>query len=467
MSLNPGIEVVSSAANYMVIRAIDLFAGAGGLSLGLQLAGIDVVGAVEWDKAAVEVYRYNIGDHIVKADITAFGPDEMEEFILSKENTSVLKPIDLVCGGPPCPGFSLIGRSKISNLIKTGKWQGSEWRHGFIDDPRNQLFLEFVKYVRHFSPRMFLMENVSGMFSSKSSNGGPMVDLIRHEFEQLGYKVNLKLMSASSYGVPQDRKRVIFLGTRESEEPLFPEELHWRLNLKDAIVDLPSIDILTGVASSSRKNNLNSLSPGRGRQYLDWLRRVKTDGSLMKRSGTLSSHKTRKVNPRDQAIFPFLKSGEDGPRVLYKDIYPHMIKQIKQHLPPDYVMLKANEGHRVIHRSKTGRSWKWYDPSKFGDKMRRMRSDQPSPTLVAHLAKDGYMFVHPWEDRTITVREAARIQSFPDSFDFSAGGIVPFTQQFRQIGNAVAPQFALVLGASLMRQLGESPRHDISSIFKD
>lgn len=99
--------------------------------------------------------------------------------------------------------------------------------------------------------------------------------------------------------------------------------------------------------------------------------------------------------------------------------------------------------------------------------MRRIRSDRPAPTLVAHLAKDGYMFVHPSENRTISVREAARLQSFPDSFDFSAKGVVSFTQQFRQIGNAVAPHFALALGACVIRQLGEHPVHDLDSIFSN
>lgn len=248
----------------MVLRAIDLFAGAGGLSFGLQLAGIEVVGAVEWDKAAVQVYRHNLGDHIVEADISTFGPEQMEAFIHSREGNGPIKPIDLVCGGPPCPGFSLIGRSKISNLIKTGKWHGSEWRHGFIDDPRNQLFLEFVKYVRHFTPRMFLMENVSGMFSSKTENGGPMIDLIMSEFKQLGYNVNVKLMSAASYGVPQDRKRVIFLGTRADTQPLFPMELPWKLTLADAIKDLPRIDINTGLAKSPKKTPLSKIQSGHG-----------------------------------------------------------------------------------------------------------------------------------------------------------------------------------------------------------
>jgi DNA (cytosine-5)-methyltransferase 1 len=451
----------------MVLRAIDLFAGAGGLSLGLQLAGIKVVGAIEWDSDAVKVYRHNIGDHILHADITEVSPAQMEEFVRIKDCSKSNIPIDLICGGPPCPGFSLIGRSKISNLIKTGKWLGSEWRHGFIDDPRNKLFLEFVKYVEHFSPKMFLMENVSGMFSSKSANGGPIVNVIKREFERLGYRVEVKLLSAASFGVPQERKRIIFMGTKLENAPVFPKSFNWNLTVHDALVDLPSINPTTGVSSRNKRFPLRSVKSLRSREYLSWMRRLNTDGSLTAKSCSLSSHITRKVNPRDQAVFPLLKSGESGVRVLYKDVYPHMIELVRKNLPPEYTMSGASSGHIVSHSTNPSRSWKWYNPSKFGDKMRRIRSDRPAPTLVAHLAKDGYMFVHPSENRTISVREAARLQSFPDSFDFSAKGVVSFTQQFRQIGNAVAPHFALALGACVIRQLGEHPVHDLDSIFSN
>ena len=110
--------------------------------------------------------------------------------------------------------------------------------------------------------------------------------------------------------------------------------------------------------------------------------------------------------------------------------------------------------------------WGWYDPSKFGDKMRRIRWDRPSPTIVAHLAKDGYMFIHPDEDRTITVREAARFQSFPDSYDFSAGKKNSVSSQFRQVGNAVPPLMAMALGEQIMSALGLEASLTVSEVYR-
>ena len=159
------------------LKAIDLFAGAGGLSLGLELAGIEVVGAVEHCPKAVETYKHNFPDHAATAmckDITAWSPKAMDATI-QKEMGLSKDDIDVIAGGPPCPGFSNIGRSKIISLLREGaleQWSwgdksGEELRHTFIQDPRNKLFLEFVKYVDHFQPRWFIMENVPGMLTSK------------------------------------------------------------------------------------------------------------------------------------------------------------------------------------------------------------------------------------------------------------------------------------------------------------
>ena len=164
-------------------------------------------------------------------------------------------------------------------------------------------------------------------------------------------------------------------------------------------------------------------------------------------------HHTRKVNPRDVGIFPLIESGEFGERVLYKDVYPERLSEV---ILPDGYEHSTVDGNPVVVGTGSGddRSWKWYNPTKFGDKMRRIRGDRPAPTIVAHLAKDGYMFIHPYEDRTITVREAARFQSFPDSFDLSAGGAVPISSQFRQVGNAVPPILAEALGSCLLKAMG-------------
>ena len=147
-------------------KAIDLFAGPGGLSLGLERAGFDVLAAIEWDEAAGETYRTNFDHPSYQRDISKLAPMELRQTLEREKIISKGERISLIAGGPPCPGFSLIGRSKISDLIKKGEYgESKEYRHRFIDDPRNQLFREFVKYVKEFQPDYFLMENVSGMTS--------------------------------------------------------------------------------------------------------------------------------------------------------------------------------------------------------------------------------------------------------------------------------------------------------------
>ncbi|MEC8632578.1 MAG: DNA (cytosine-5-)-methyltransferase, partial [Candidatus Thermoplasmatota archaeon] len=207
-------------------KGIDLFAGPGGLSFGLTKAGFDIVAAVEWDKAASRTYRHNIGDHVHQIDVTEFPPAMMEKVLIDSNIITSRNEIALISGGPPCPAFSMMGRSKISNLIKTGKWEGSDSRHAFIDDPRVRLFTNFVDYVRYFTPELFLMENVSGMNSFKQERAGvvkPIIEVIRTEFDRIGYAVKHRTVNASSYGVPQNRKRVIFLGWKKgAKEPEYP-----------------------------------------------------------------------------------------------------------------------------------------------------------------------------------------------------------------------------------------------------
>ncbi|SVC13179.1 uncharacterized protein METZ01_LOCUS266033, partial [marine metagenome] len=224
-------------------KAIDLFAGPGGLSLGLTLAGFDIVGAIEWDPQAGMTYRHNIGDHVTIGDIRDVPPSEMDRRLKRAGAIRSKYEIKLITGGPPCPGFSLIGRSKIANLILTGGWDGSDHRHSFIDDPRNQLFREFVRYVSHFKPKHFVMENVGGMTSYKDQDERPIISVIKSEFESLGYSVEARILNASDYGVPQNRKRIIFLGTRDKRRQTiqFPKPIGITLSSRDAISDLPRV----------------------------------------------------------------------------------------------------------------------------------------------------------------------------------------------------------------------------------
>ncbi|SVD32762.1 uncharacterized protein METZ01_LOCUS385616, partial [marine metagenome] len=172
--------------------AIDLFAGPGGLSLGLIESGFDVIAAIEFDEAAGETYRHNIGEHTLQKDITDFDPADFRSYLEGHGLLSKGERPALIAGGPPCPGFSLIGRSKISDLIKKGEYGDSvEYRHRFIDDPRNELFREFVKYVDEFQPHYFLMENVSGM-TSYQIDDDPIVDVIQNSFA--GYIVHWRIL---------------------------------------------------------------------------------------------------------------------------------------------------------------------------------------------------------------------------------------------------------------------------------
>ncbi len=440
-------------------KAIDLFAGPGGLSLGLKEAGFDIIAAVERDADAGATYRHNIGSHTEIEDVTEFGPKQLRKKL---EESGVLRPgqaLSLIAGGPPCPGFSLIGRSKIMDLIKKGEFGDStDARHAFIDDPRNHLFLEFVRYVKEFRPDYFVMENVSGMTSYQIEDD-PIVEVIKKKFT--GYIVTEKILNAADYGVPQDRKRIIFMGHKKGVKPCdFPSATHnsKQLIALDAIQDLvnvqPTKDGIVRVRDSGARN--------RGREFRKRMRNWKCtrpDGAIVSsKVGIKTSHWTRSVNDRDLVLFPFIKSGAPSlsrgdfsfpasePRQIYGDIYP---EKWGSDLVPAFkragLSAWKRDGRHYV-KNVEGKRWLMYDQKGFKDKMRRIRWNKPAPTIVAHLAKDGYMFIHPFSDRTITVREAARFQSFPDSFEFLGS----MASQFRQVGNAVPPILAESIGRAII-----------------
>ena len=403
-------------------KAIDLFAGPGGLSLGLTMAGFDVVGAIEWDNAAGETYRHNFNHNSKQRDITEYPPSEFRRTLIEEGRLQESEKVELVAGGPPCPGFSLIGRSKISDLIKKGEYGDSkEFRHRFIDDPRNELFREFVKYVDEFQPNYFVMENVSGMTSYRIDED-PIVEVIRTSFK--GYDVRFRILNSANYGVPQDRKRIIFLGNKKgSPEASWPKKItNPPKTAGEAIADISSVDL-------------------------------SKDGS-----GKPTSHWTREPNERDRVLFRFIKSGSPSgsignlhiessePRQIYGDIFP---SKWNSHLRPAFeeAGMRAWKYGRHHVQSSSGKRWLMYEQEGFKDKMRRIKWDRPAPTVVAHLAKDGYMFIHPWKDRTITVREAARFQSFPDDFEFMGS----MAAQFRQVGNAVPPLLGKAIGDEIIK----------------
>ena len=451
------------------LKAIDLFAGAGGLSLGLELAGIDVVGAVELCPKAVTTYKHNFPNHAkaaVAKNINEFPPEEMETLI-KKQYGYTKDDIDVIAGGPPCPGFSNIGRSKIISLLREGTHENWSWadekaeklRHQFIQDPRNKLFLKFVEYVAYFKPRFFIMENVPGILTSKEKKNNketPITKLIEKAFHDIGdhgYTCKFEKLCADDYGVPQSRHRVIFLGWRkehdEDEVCHPPPSKKKKITSQEAIRDLPYMG-KDGGEYTRYKGSLKTADHEFQRQmrYRAYAKAGKLDprtGKIPKKTdSTITCHTGRKVNPRDRAIFPKLIVNKDGTRVTYDLVEPSELK-----FPDPW---QWDPKRQVVWNGKTGdeeKTYKWYKRESFKDKMRRISPHKPSPTLVAHMAVDTYMYIHPTEDRTITPREAARIQSFPDSFDFSE---VSFTSQYRQIGNAVPPLMAKAIAEEIMKK---------------
>jgi len=390
----------------MTYNVLDLFAGAGGMSLGFSTSGFSIEAAIEIDKRAAETHQTNFpGSNVYQSDINDINPTSH----FSKEQ------FDVIIGGPPCQGFSTIGRPKIASLKRREHQQNKiDNLPKFIDDPRNILYKKFVEFVDKLKPNVFVMENVQGLMSFKN---GRILHQILHDFKGIGYNINYKILLAASFGVPQLRKRIIFIGNRLDIENLFPVENHSSKNgnpnsinsvdniprnpyvtIGDAILDLPEIDNCSGS------------------EEMDYTKQPTSKYQKLMRQGSsrVYNHVSRCTNERDIRAFKALKEGQK-----YKDLP----QEIKDSLP--------------------------FRQDIFQDKFKRLDRRKPSWTIVAHLYKDGYMYIHPTQNRSITVREAARIQSFPDRFIFKGSR----TAQFKQVGNAVPPLMAQAIAESVLKML--------------
>lgn len=384
-------------------KVLDLFSGCGGLSEGFMQAGFNVAVSVEIDEKACETQRRNHPHaKIIQADLTELSPQQ-----LSKETG--INEFDVIIGGPPCQGFSLIG-----TRLGTSKNLGE-----FGEDPRNKLYKEFIKYVRHFQPKMFLMENVPGLYSMQN---GAIKENIEQDFsfddpegKFMGYNVKSQIVKAVKFGVPQNRERVIFFGIRKNIDFEFDypqaafDETEF-FTVRDAIGDLPKLDIKDGQHEVPYDTTYN--------KYLELLNKNAVN---LKRNngytdGNLYNHISRFQNERDRGIFKILK-----PFQKLKD------------LDPELVPIRLRNG--------------------FADFYRKLDYDKPSPTIIAHLYKDGLAFIHPdgTQARSISVREAARLQSFPDNFVF----VGTQSSMYKQIGNAVPPLLAYHLALYMKNILNE------------
>ena len=366
--------------------SLDLFCGCGGFSLGMDRAGFRSLAAIDFNAEAMETFRANLPDvpHALERDLTKFPPEELEKLIGTNR-------VDVITGGPPCQGFSNARKVDGAN------------HHGerFKDDPRRLLFREYLRYVAHFQPRIFVMENVLGI---QTAAGGAYFTAVQHEARLLGYRVVAQVADAFALGVPQKRRRQLIVGVHGDLPGFFPTDLAPSprafpgTTLGPAIVDLPPL--AAGAGEEDREYDLE-----RRRSHLArWgkvARRYLYRVLEVAQAPLLTSHRARPHSDRDLRDFALLHEGESSAQAMRRGV-----------------------------------EFEWpYSKEHFKDRYTRQSRRKAYSTIVAHLSKDGLMFIHPTQNRSLTPREAARIQSLPDWFWFP----VARTRQFQLIGNAVPP----------------------------
>lgn len=363
------------------LTMMDLFCGAGGFSVGCEWSGFQSVIGIDHLKPAIETWSYNHPNALAcLGDIRNIDPEEIKEML----NKKGINKINLITGGVPCQGFSRANR-----------------KHNDYDE-RNFLFLEYMKYVKTFKPDYIILENVSGM---RTTAGGKFEKEIKEAMNELGYETTVKLINAADYGVPQTRKRLIFVGVKKNsglnEKYSFPsakffpkEAIKTNENSKcyrtvyDAISDLPKLD------NKECKSEYN------------------TDNLTE-----------------------------------YQKLMRGKCKKLDNHISPNH----PNETIEKIRTTEPGKPM--YD--KFKQRI-RLKFDEPSPTQLAGGIRPQFQFGHPEQPRGLTIRERARIQSFPDSYKF-IGGIV---QERVQTGNAVPPLLIYELTKSIAGDIIENQKRN-------
>lgn len=361
--------------NSSKLNFIDLFCGAGGFSLGFFQEGFDVNFACDIEKVCVETYRFNHSNVPSKYIIN----DDIKNIENNINDYLRFNDVDLVIGGPPCQGFSIANQQRI------------------INDPRNKLYKSFVNVVDKTMPKIFVMENVKGMLN--------VAKQVKEDFERIGYKVAFKVFNAQDFGVPQNRERLIFIGSRLN---IKPEKIISQIGLliSDKYVLKDAIEDLNPLEASRKKNNTNLLNEKNGgivirknknRKISNYVEKI-NNGTCINR--LIFNHQARYNNDRDIEIYRRLNQGDKSDDPKIKDIMPY-----------------SNRNHI------------------FKDKYYKLKNNDKCKTITAHMKFDCNMYIHPTQARGLTPREAARVQSYPDDYVFKGS----FTKTYMQIGNSVPP----------------------------
>lgn len=413
---------------------IDLFAGAGGLSEGFIQSGYQPIAHVEMNEYAAKTietriayyylkekgqlkdyYEYENG-LITRETLLNLIPEDELKTVINKEisektiksifetidtvkSEKGIEKVDVIIGGPPCQAYSLVGRAQSSHMIVPME-----------DDPRNELYKMYVQFLTKYQPRMFVFENVAGI---KTARGGQAFKNLQMYMKRVGYEIDYHELNAKDFGVLQSRKRVIIVG--------------W---LKGTGYEYPSFEIIQNNAKVwDLLRDLAPLTPGVGADAycITDMRKVKKyakDNGIRQKEDVLTAHIARPHTQQDVEIYKRVIdlwfNNEQHERLNYDDL-PEELK---------------------THKNRTS----------FVDRFKVVEGDMDyCHTILAHLSKDGHYFIHPDIDqhRSITVREAARLQSFPDNYYFEG----PRTAQFVQVGNAVPPMMAKQIAEKIRDQL--------------
>lgn len=474
-------------------RFIDLFAGCGGISLGFSTAGFEPIAFVELDPWAAESHGANFAAishgknlqaHFKARDITQ--EDPISIFRDLGINGPVDEQVDVLVGGPPCQAFARVGRAKLRHEARRREEDSAD--QAFLVDGRVNLWQRYLHYVRETKPLALLMENVPDILNHGGKN---VAETVAKHLRKEGYLVRYTLLNASWFGVPQTRERMFLIGVHEGldTEVVFPPPTHFTVlpagyrgaratarklidlesehshcwigdpteedalppttTAGEALADLPPIyalDMLkSGKIVRGRKDPGKPVYYNSQKPTTAWSRLMRQWPGFSTGDHT-TGHVIRYL-PRDYKIFRMMGEGWEYPEVW------HFVEEKRQQLMNKRWREEENKKADTAELQAFIKEWTLpYDPGKFPNKWWKLYQGKPVRTLMAHLGKDSYSHIHfdSEQARTISVREAARLQSFPDGFVLR-GSMNP---AFRQIGNAVPPLVAYAIAMEMRAMIG-------------
>ena len=478
------------------LRVLDLFSGCGGMSLGLRRAGYLILGGVEINQQAVTTYARNLFKgvdeetfklHNTPRDITDYTPEQFLFEILQRQRPENL--VDVIVGGPPCQAFSRIGRAKLRAVRRNPE--------AYLEDERSSLYLQYLAYVDFFRPLAVLMENVPDIMNYGGKN---VAEEIAISLEEMGYRCHYTILNTAHYGVPQLRQRFYLIAIQDAlgVEPDFPEPAYYirmpsgyesahsvalsaieddlfhtvryvhppqpaetlpaAVTVREALADLPPI---TAHLEGKMKRGIRKfdtlafyLHPAALSSYA---RQMRTWPEFESHEGVLD-HVIRYL-PRDYPIFQRMRPDDQYPQAhqIARELFEQKLRAYQEQLG-----MEITEDSEV-YQDLLKKTVPPYKVDRFPNKWWKLNPDQPSRTLTAHMGKDTYSHIHydSNQARVISVREAARLQSFPDGYLFAGA----MNSAFTQIGNAVAPLQAYALGSHIRQLLLNAARQEYEVAF--